>query len=238
MDCGIVSLPVKTVGIVFSSTSVLILCPVSRILLSLQTVTHLGRRPHRPDHALEQLHARLLAGLAQADAHVLQQRRVADKRRQRVARHVGRPLVLGRVGGSDANVARLERFELLLRAEFVGHGGGGGGGGGVVEWVKGKARLDWAVATFGCLSIAVGARCDDAQSQYSVAPYNTHTSSRLQYFTRSTKPQYYTQYYTQSLPPHTHGRHVCPPPYARALLVAHLARHRLLPPHSPLQRGV
>jgi hypothetical protein len=45
---------------------------------------------------------------------------VALERGVRVAHDVGRPLVLGRVGVPGANVFVLQRFELLLGAEFVG----------------------------------------------------------------------------------------------------------------------
>lgn len=84
--------------------------------------THLRRRPNRPHHPLQQLHPCLLPWLPHSNAHVLQQRRVADIRGQRVARDVRCPLVLGRVCGADADKARLEGFELLLGAELVGHG--------------------------------------------------------------------------------------------------------------------
>lgn len=40
---------------------------------------------------------------------------------ERVALHVRRPFVLGCIGGPDTDVARLKGFELLLRAEFIGH---------------------------------------------------------------------------------------------------------------------
>lgn len=85
-------------------------------------ITHLRRRPDRPHHPLQQLHSCLLPRLPHADAHVLQQRWVADVRGQRVARDVRCPLVLGRVCGADADKARLEGLELLLGAELVGHG--------------------------------------------------------------------------------------------------------------------
>lgn len=48
---------------------------------------------------------------------------MANITRQRVARNVGRPFMLCCVCASDANVSRLKRFELLLCAEFIGHGG-------------------------------------------------------------------------------------------------------------------
>jgi hypothetical protein len=69
--------------------------------------THLRRRPHRPNHPLQQLHPRLLPRLPQPNAHVLQQRRVPHVAGQRVALHVGRPLVLVCVCAADADEARL-----------------------------------------------------------------------------------------------------------------------------------
>ena len=45
---------------------------------------------------------------------------MTDVRGVRVAVDVGRPFVLGRVGVAGAHVAGLQRFELLLGAEFVG----------------------------------------------------------------------------------------------------------------------
>jgi hypothetical protein len=45
---------------------------------------------------------------------------VALERGVRVAHDVGRPLVLGRIGVPGADVFVLQRFELLLGAEFVG----------------------------------------------------------------------------------------------------------------------
>jgi hypothetical protein len=50
----------------------------------------------------------------------VEQRRVALEASVRVTRDVGRPFVLGRVGVPGSNVFVLERFELLLSAEFVG----------------------------------------------------------------------------------------------------------------------
>lgn len=79
-------------------------------------VTHLRRRPNWPDHALEQLQSSLFARLSQADAHVLQKRRMADIARKRVARNVRCPFVLGSVCAPDTDVASLEGFELLLCA--------------------------------------------------------------------------------------------------------------------------
>lgn len=49
-----------------------------------------------------------------------------DIRRERVAVDVGGPFVFGRVGVARADVSRLELFELLLGAEFVGLWGGRG----------------------------------------------------------------------------------------------------------------
>lgn len=57
---------------------------------------------------------------AHADTHVQQHARVALVGSVRVAHDVRRPLVLGRVGVSRADVLVLQRFELLLGAEFVG----------------------------------------------------------------------------------------------------------------------
>ena len=59
-----------------------------------------------------------------------------------VAVDVGDPFEFGGVGVAGADVARLEGFELLLRAEFVGLGGGvsGGGGGGFKRGGGGEGR--------------------------------------------------------------------------------------------------
>lgn len=46
---------------------------------------------------------------------------MSDVARQRVARNVGRPFVFRSVCTADTNIPRLERFELLLCAEFIGH---------------------------------------------------------------------------------------------------------------------
>ena len=63
---------------------------------------------------------------------------MADVGRVRVAVDVAEPLVFGRVGVARADVARLQGFELLLGAEFVGLGG----------WVRdffkgGRKREEW-----------------------------------------------------------------------------------------------
>lgn len=71
------------------------------------------------------MHANPLDRLAHADAHVVQQRRVALVAGVRVARDVRRPLVLGGVGVPRADVLVLQRFELLLGAQFVGLVDGG-----------------------------------------------------------------------------------------------------------------
>lgn len=52
---------------------------------------------------------------------------MAHVRRVAVPLDVARPLELGRVGVARADVARLQRLELLLRAELVGLCGGLGG---------------------------------------------------------------------------------------------------------------
>jgi hypothetical protein len=84
-------------------------------------ITYLRRRPHRPHHALQQLHPCDLSRLSEPNAHVLQERRVPDVAAQRVALHVGHPFELCGVGAADADEARLLGFKLLLGAEFVGH---------------------------------------------------------------------------------------------------------------------
>ena len=92
---------------------------ISRYLLP--SFTHLRRRSHRSHHPLQQLQSCLLARLSEANAHVLQKRGMADEARQRVALDVRSPFVLGCICGPDTDVARLERLELLLCAEFIGH---------------------------------------------------------------------------------------------------------------------
>lgn len=84
----------------------------------------LRRLPDRPHHPLNHDPAHLLPALAQPDAQVRQQRRVAHVRGVRIPVDVGRPVELGRVGVARAHVAGLQRLELLLRAELVGLGKG------------------------------------------------------------------------------------------------------------------
>lgn len=98
------------------------------------SVLHIRRLPHRLHHLLNQHQPRLLPALAQPQTHVTQQRWVADERTVAVAHDVGRPLELRRVGVAGADVARLEGFELLLLAEFVGHDFSGRG---FVRWEEG-----------------------------------------------------------------------------------------------------
>lgn len=84
----------------------------------------LRRLPDGPHHPLNHDPAHLLPALAQPDAQVRQQRRVAHVRGVRVPVDVGCPVELGRVGVARAHVAGLQRLELLLRAELVGLGKG------------------------------------------------------------------------------------------------------------------
>jgi hypothetical protein len=51
---------------------------LSSSICSFLLVTHLRRRSHRSHHPLQQLQPRLLARLSQTNAHILQQRRMAD----------------------------------------------------------------------------------------------------------------------------------------------------------------
>ena len=67
---------------------------------------------HRPPH--------FLPALPHPHAHVCQQCRVADVGRVAVAVDVACPFVFRGVGVAGPDVAGLELFELLLRAEFVG----------------------------------------------------------------------------------------------------------------------
>jgi len=85
----------------------------------------LRRRPHRPDHALQTPHPHHLLRLPKPYAQITQHGRVSNVRSVAVAVNVGRPLELCGVGVSGADVARLEGFELLLGAEFVGLEGEG-----------------------------------------------------------------------------------------------------------------
>lgn len=80
----------------------------------------LRRLPHRPHHPLNHRPPNLLPALPQPDAQIGQQGRVAHVRGVRVAVDVGRPVEFGRVGVAGADVAGLQRLELLLGAEFVG----------------------------------------------------------------------------------------------------------------------
>ena len=65
---------------------------------------------------------------------------MADVRGVGVAVDVGDPFELCGVGVAGADVARLQGFELLLGAEFVGLGGGGLVGGGEGGGGKGRGR--------------------------------------------------------------------------------------------------
>lgn len=81
-----------------------------------------GRWTDRTNHALQELHASLLSGLAEANGCVLKQGRMADEEVESLAVHVGRELVLARVSTAGADVASLEEGEVARVAELVGHG--------------------------------------------------------------------------------------------------------------------
>lgn len=70
------------------------------------------------------MHPNLLHRHAHSDRHVVKKRRVALVAGVGVAGDIGGPLVLGGVCVAGSDVFVLQRFELLLGAEFVGLVGG------------------------------------------------------------------------------------------------------------------
>ena len=65
-------------------------------------------------------HAYKLFAFSKTNAHVLQEGRVPDEGAVAVALYVGCPFELGGIRMAGPDVTTLERFELLLRAKFVG----------------------------------------------------------------------------------------------------------------------